>query len=100
MSAHIPTHYAARPEALGVVNFVADMTAKLEAIATAADLDLLAYYLSMATAEVDVFVRSNAQADDTRVEGISGCRDGPPKPNRYLVERAGAKRLNDGSGSI
>ena len=33
-------------------------------IATAAGLDLLAYFLSMATAEADVFVRSNAQADD------------------------------------
>lgn len=64
MGAEIPSHYAARPEPLEVVSFVADMTAQLEAIATAAGLDLLAYFLSMATAEADVFGRSRAQADD------------------------------------
>jgi hypothetical protein len=35
----------------------------LEAMAVAARLDLLAYFLGMARAESDLFVRGNAQAD-------------------------------------
>jgi hypothetical protein len=44
------------------------MTAQLEAMAFAARLDLLAYFLGMARAESDLFVRGNAQADGSRVE--------------------------------
>jgi hypothetical protein len=49
-------------EALDVARYVTDMTAQLEAMAVAARLDLLAYFLGMAKAEGDMFVRGNAQA--------------------------------------
>ncbi len=68
MPAEIPSHSAAPPEALEVARFVTDMAAQLEALALAARLDLLAYFLSMAKTEGDLFVRSNAQADGSRVE--------------------------------
>jgi hypothetical protein len=42
---------------------VADMTAQLEAMAIAARLDLLAYFLGMAKAESELFVRTNAVAE-------------------------------------
>ena len=49
-------------EALDVARYVADMTAQLEAMALAADLDLLGYFMGMARAEADLFVRTNAEA--------------------------------------
>lgn len=49
-------------EALDVARYVADMTAQLEAMALAADLDLLGYFMGMARAEADLFVRVNAEA--------------------------------------
>ena len=39
------------------------MTAQLEAMAVAARLDLLAYFLGMAKAESELFVRTNAVAE-------------------------------------
>jgi hypothetical protein len=47
-------------EALEVAGYVSDMTAQLEAMALAAGLDLLAYFLGMARSEADLFVRTNA----------------------------------------
>jgi len=44
------------------------MTVQLEAMAVAARLDLLAYFLGMARAQSDLFVPGNAQADGSRVE--------------------------------
>ena len=49
-------------EALDVARYVLDMTAQLEAMATAARLDLLAYFLGMAKAESEMFVRTSAPA--------------------------------------
>jgi hypothetical protein len=49
-------------EALDVARYVTDMTAQLEAMAIAAQLDILAYFLGMAKSEGDLFVRTNAQA--------------------------------------
>jgi len=66
--AEIPFHHVAPREALEVARYVTDMTGQLEAMAVAAHLDLLAYFLSMAKAEGDLFVRGNAQADGSRVE--------------------------------
>jgi hypothetical protein len=57
-----PSHGLASREALDVARYVADMTAQLEAMALAADLDLLGYFMGMARAEADLFVRTNAQA--------------------------------------
>ena len=39
------------PHSLAVAGYIADMTAQLESMATAAHLDLLAYFLAMARAE-------------------------------------------------
>ena len=49
-------------KSLDVARYVADMSAQLEAMALAADLDLLGYFMGMARAEADLFVRTNAQA--------------------------------------
>jgi hypothetical protein len=65
MSAHIPSHYAAPLEVAG---YVKDMAAQLETIATAARLDLLAYFLGMAKTEGDLLVRCNAQVDGSKVD--------------------------------
>jgi len=51
---------AAGPGAIDVARYIADMTAQLEAMATAAHLDLLAYFLGMAKAESELFARTNA----------------------------------------
>jgi hypothetical protein len=50
----------ASEEALDVARYVTDMTSQLEAMAIAARLDLLAYFLGMAKAEGEFFVRRNA----------------------------------------
>jgi len=60
----------AGPGAVDVARYVADMTAQLEAMASSARLDLLAYFLGMAKAESELFARTNpaegpeASADD------------------------------------
>lgn len=53
-------------EALDVARYVTDMTAQLEAMAMAARLDLLAYFLGMAKAESEIYVRTNAVAEAER----------------------------------
>jgi hypothetical protein len=50
-------------EALDVARYITDMTAQLEAMAIAARLDLLAYFLGMARAESELFVRTNTVAE-------------------------------------
>jgi hypothetical protein len=52
--------------ALDVAHYITDMTAQLEAMAVAARLDLLAYFLGMAKAESELFVRTNAVTDAAR----------------------------------
>ncbi len=53
-------------EALDVARYITDMTAQLEAMAIAARLDLLAYFLGMAKAESEIYVRTNAVAEAER----------------------------------
>jgi len=55
-------------EALDVARYITDMTAQLEAMAVAARLDLLAYFLGMAKAESEIYVRTNALAEVERAE--------------------------------
>jgi len=55
-------------EALDVARYITDMTAQLEAMAIAARLDLLAYFLGMARAESEIFVRTNAVAEVERAD--------------------------------
>jgi hypothetical protein len=61
-SAHRPVTH----EALDVARYITDMTAQLEAMAIAAHLDLLAYFLGMARAESEIYVRTNAVAEAER----------------------------------
>jgi hypothetical protein len=44
------------------------MTSQLEAMAIAARLDLLAYFLGMARAESEIYVRTNAVTEAERVD--------------------------------
>lgn len=64
----------ATQELLDIAGYVSDMTAQLEAMALAAGLDLLAYFLGMARSEADLFVRTNAgpEAETTSEEGEEG----------------------------
>jgi hypothetical protein len=61
-------------EALEVAGYVSDMTAQLEAMALAAGLDLLGYFLGMARSEADLFVRTNAgpESEAGEDDGDSG----------------------------
>ena len=53
-------------EALDIARYVADMSAQLEAMSAAVDLDLLAYFLGMAKAEAELFLRTTPDpADDS-----------------------------------
>ncbi len=45
------------------------MTSQLEAMALAADLDLLAYFLGMARSEADLFVRTKDVTGDSAEDG-------------------------------
>jgi hypothetical protein len=47
-------------EALDVAEYVSDVAAQIEAMALAAGLELLAYFLGMARSEADLFVRTNS----------------------------------------
>jgi hypothetical protein len=65
-------------EALDVARYVTDMAAQLEAMAIAAHLDLLAYFLGMAKSESELFVRTNAPAgggSDRPAEAVSASVD-------------------------
>jgi hypothetical protein len=63
-------------EAIDVALYATDMAEQLETMAVAARLDLLAYFLGMAKAEGDLFVRGNAQADGAAKElGDAGSVD-------------------------
>jgi len=62
-------------ESLDVAGYVSDMTAQLEAMALAAGLDLLAYFLGMARSEADLFVRTNAGPEDDAEDDGDGLAD-------------------------
>jgi hypothetical protein len=64
--ANDPSRGAVTREALDVARYITDMTAQLEAMAIAARLDLLAYFLGMAKAESEIYVRTNAVAEAER----------------------------------
>jgi hypothetical protein len=63
-----PSHAAVTREALDVARYITDMTAQLEAMAIAGRLDLLAYFLGMARAESEIYVRTNAVAEAARAD--------------------------------
>jgi hypothetical protein len=54
-----------RSQEVAVARYIADMTGQLEAMAKAAHLDLLAYFLAMARAESETAARAvEASGDD------------------------------------
>ena len=71
-----PSTGAVTREALDVARYITDMTAQLEAMAIAARLDLLAYFLGMAKAESEIYVRTNAVAEAERMEEAFEPADG------------------------
>ncbi len=62
-SARADNAAATREAALDIASYVSDMTAQLEAMALAANHDLLAYFLGMARSEADLFLRTNEGAE-------------------------------------
>jgi hypothetical protein len=64
------SHRAVTHEAVDVARYITDMTAQLEAMAIAARLDLLAYFLGMARAESEIYVRTNAVAEAERADEL------------------------------
>ena len=71
-----PAHAAVTREVLDVARYIAGMTAQLEGLAIAADLDRLAYFLGMAKAETEILVRVSVtepeSAQDEPHEPIAG----------------------------
>lgn len=68
LKANNSSHGAVTREALDVARYITDMTSQLEAMAIAARLDLLAYFLGMARAESEIFVRTNAVTEAERAD--------------------------------
>lgn len=63
-----PSRGAITPEELDAARYIAGMTAELEAVANAARLDRLAYFLAMAKAESEIFVRTYGAPEAERAE--------------------------------
>ena len=63
-----PSHGAVTREVLDVARYIAGMTAKLEAVAIAARLDQLGYFLRMAKAESEIFVHTYGAPEAERAE--------------------------------
>jgi hypothetical protein len=66
--ANDPSHAAVTREALDVARYITEMTAQLEAMAIAGRLDLLAYFLGMARAESEIYVRTNTVEEAGRAD--------------------------------
>ncbi len=62
-SAEASPNGAVTQEGLDVARYISEMTTQFEAMAIAARLDLLAYFLGMARAESELFIRTNAVAE-------------------------------------
>jgi hypothetical protein len=60
--ANRPSQMSGARETSSVARYMAEMTAQLEAMATAVDLDLLAYFLGMARAEAQLLVQTTSEA--------------------------------------
>jgi hypothetical protein len=63
-----PSHGAVTREVLDVARYITDVTAQLEAVAIAAHLDRLAYFLGIAKAESEILVRINGILEAERAE--------------------------------
>jgi hypothetical protein len=63
-----PSHGAVTREVLDVAGYITDVTAQLEALAIAAHLDRLTYFLGMAKAESEILVRVSGVPEAERAE--------------------------------
>ena len=63
-----PSHEAVTREALDVAHYITDVTTQLEAVAIAARLDRLAYFLGMVKMECETFVRTYVAPEAERAE--------------------------------
>jgi hypothetical protein len=79
---------AASRASLDVAGYVSDMTAQLEAMALAAGLDLLAYFLGMARSEADLFVRTNT-GPEGEADGGEGEGDGLSDEDQARFDSSG-----------
>ena len=66
------------PNTVDVARYIADMTVQLEGMAISAKLDLLAYFLGMAKAESELFVRMNSAPDDSSAAFDEGTSSQDP----------------------
>jgi hypothetical protein len=66
-----PSHGAVTREVLDVARYITDVTAQLEALAIAAHLDRLGYFLGMAKAESEILVRVGGVPEAERAEDES-----------------------------
>ena len=66
-----PAHGAVTREVLDVARCITDVTAQLEALAIAAHLDRLVYFLGMAKAESEILVRVSGVPEAERAEDES-----------------------------
>jgi hypothetical protein len=66
-----PSHGAVTREVLDVARYITDVTAQLEAMAIAAHLDRLAYFLGMTKAESEILVRVSGVPEAERAEDES-----------------------------
>lgn len=66
--AYDPSHGAVTREALDVARYITGMTTKLEALAFAARLDRLVYFLGMAKAESEILIRTYGAPEAERAE--------------------------------
>jgi hypothetical protein len=75
------SHGVVTREGLDVARYITEMTAQFEAMAIAARLDLLAYFLGMARAESELYIRTNAVAEAESEEEGSFAEPGSHRPD-------------------
>ena len=83
-SADKPSHGAVtREEELDAARYIAGMTAKLEAVAIAARLDRLVYFLGMAKVESEMFVRAHGAEGGAEEESDESAVGPHPENNSF-----------------
>ena len=76
-------HGVVTREGLDVARYITEMTTQFEAMAMAARLDLLAYFLGMARAESELYVRTNAVAEAESADEGSFAEPGYHQPDLF-----------------
>jgi hypothetical protein len=79
-----PSHPVVTPEEeLDAAHYIAGMTAKLEAVASAARLDRLVYFLGMAKVESEMFVRAHGAEGGAEEESDESAVGPHPENNSF-----------------